>query len=420
MVVTLIKLWVCVERDDSNAYVPSSLQTSNHRKDAVVFLIEAGNIMSGSLKRVPAISLLMLLGACGGGGNADIADSGTATSRLLPTVYTSEGRILNSCSLDPRCSGVPTAPFFASVSMAPANGAALNGLVRLEVRGNEMANVELLPASGYAPKRGVFNITGDKTRAWLDLDTTTLPNGPLDVRISAFNVAAGQPGATEVTAMSARTWNISNAGPPPAAFTATVTAAPADGAIVSGIARLEVRGSGIANVELLPASGYAPKLGVFNVSADRTMAWLDFDTRSLTDGVRDVRISAYNVTEGQPDATEIVAMPARRWEWRNGAPFNATVTMAPTYGEIVSGIARLEVRGSAIQNVELLPASGYAPRLGVFNVSPDRTFAWLDFDTAGLPNGMLQARISAFNVAAGQANAIEIIAMPTRQWDLRH
>ncbi|KIF79787.1 hypothetical protein [Noviherbaspirillum autotrophicum] len=374
--------------------------------------------MLSTLKVFPAASLLMLLGACGGTGNPDAGPSGAL---LLPTTFTSEGRLLNTCSLDPRCSGVPTAPFFASTSMAPAEGAVLAGLVRLEVSGNDMANVELLPATGYTPQLGVFNLSGDKTRAWMDLDTTVLPNGPLNVRISAFNVPAGQAGATEIVAMPARTWNISNTAAPPASFVATLTAAPADGAIVSGTTRLEIRGSAIANAELLPASGYAPRLGVFNVSADKTLAWLDFDTRSLPDGVRDVRVSAFNVTDGQPNAREIVAMSARRWDFRNGsASFTASVTMAPVHGDIVSGATRLEVRGSDIMNVELLPANGYAPRLGVFTVSGDRKFAWLDFDTSALPNGVLEARISAFNVAAGQPNAKEIVAMPARQWNLRH
>lgn len=376
--------------------------------------------MPRDLKLIIAAGLIMLLGGCGGEGNTRIG--GTAT-KLLPTLFTPEGRTLNTCSLDPRCSGVPTAPFFANVSMAPADGAVLSGIVRLEVQGNEMANVELLPGNSDLPRLGVFNITGDHTRAWLDLDTTMQPNGPLNVRISAFNVAAGQPGAAEVIAMSARTWNINNPNPPPTAFTAAVTSAPADGAVVSGITRLEVHGSGMANVELLPATGYTPQLGVFNVSADRTTAWLDFDSRSLPDGNRNVRISAFNATQGQPTAKEIVAMPARHWNFNNGYPFTASVTMAPTHGAIVSGVTRLEVRGKGIKNVELLPAAGNTPRLGVFSlftISPDQTFAWLDFDTTPLPNGPLSVRISAFNVAAGQPGAKEIIAMPVREWELRH
>ncbi|WP_292931518.1 hypothetical protein [Noviherbaspirillum sp.] len=385
--------------------------------------------MSRSLTRrfqaISIIGLLMLITACGGGGDSSTANSGSVT-RLLPTIWTSEGRAVNSCVLSPSCSGNPYAPFFAAVSMAPANGATLSGVVRLEVQGNEMANIELLPANGYTPRLGVFNITGDRTFAWLDLDTTTVPNGPLSLRISAFNVPAGQPGANEIVAMPARTWTINNPSVPPTAFAATLTSAPADNAIVSGFTRLEVHGSGIANAELLPASGYAPRFAVFNVSADKTIAWLDFDSRSLPDGVTDVRISAFNVREGQPNATEIIAMPVRRWDLRNGTapppatPFVASVTIAPPHGAIVSGRTRLEVRGSGIRNVELLPATGYTPLLGTFNVSFDQTFAWLDLDTTTLPNGILEARISAFNVPAGQPGAVEIIAMPTRQWDLRH
>lgn len=111
-------------------------------------------------------------------------------------------------------------------------------------------------------------------------------------------------------------------------------------------------------------------------------------------------------------------VPRRHDRW-NGMPFTATVTMAPPHGAIVKGIVRLEVRGSGLANVELLPASGYVPRLGVFNVSADRTYAWLDFDTNRLPEGLLHARISAFNVPARQPGASEIIAMPARQWNLR-
>jgi hypothetical protein len=308
--------------------------------------------------------------------------------------------------------------------MAPAAGSVLSGIVRIEVTGYEMRNVELLPASGYLPRFGVFNITGDRTIAWLDLDTTKLPNGPLNVRISAFNVPAGQSGALEIVAMPARIWNISNTAPPAATFAATLTSAPADSTTVSGITRLEVRGSGIVNAELLPANGYAPRFGVFNVSADRSLAWLDFDTRSLPDGLANVRISVFNMTQGQPGATEIVAMPPRRWNVVNGnssaTPFTATVTLAPVNGEIVSGRTRLEVRGSGMRNVELLPAGGYMPRFGTFNMDFGGTFAWLEFDTASLPNGIFTARISVFNVASGQPNAREIVAMPARQWDVRH
>lgn len=366
--------------------------------------------------RLLRAAFIIFLSACGGNDNTAAANT---AATLLPTVFTSEGRALNSCGFHPVCSGNPHAPFFANVSLAPTDGATLSGIVRLEVSGNEMANVELLPAMSYAPKLGIFNISADKTRAWLDLDTTTMPNGSVHVRISAFNVPAGQAGV-EIITMPARIWNISNAGLPPAPFTAALTAAPVNGAVVNGITRLEVRGSGMANVELLPASGYMPKLGVFNVSTDRTLAWLDFDSRSLPDGIQDVKISAFNVTEGQPGAVEIVVMPSRRWELRNGVGFTASVTMAPLHGAMVSGVARLEVRGSGMENVELLPVEGYSPKYGKFIISADKTFAWLDWDSRILEGGPLPTRISAFNKPAGSSDAREIIAMPVREWTMNN
>jgi hypothetical protein len=369
---------------------------------------------SPDFRRRFALPLLIFLAACGGGRNENISASDGGTL-LLPTTFSSEGRLLSTCSINPACSDNPNAPFFANALMAPAEGATLNGIVRLEVSGNEMANVELLPANGYTPKLGIFNLTGDKTRAWLDLDTTELPNGSLNARISAFNVPAGQPGA-EIVAMRARTWTIGNATKPPTRFTAALVSAPDNGAAIRGTTRLEVRGSAIASVELLPAIGYAPKLAMFNVSADRTVAWLDFDSRSLPDGVRDVRISAFNVTQGQSGAVEIAVMPVRRWDFRNGFPFSASVTMAPLNGEHLSGSARLEVRGSGIENVELLPPEGYSPVYGRFSISADKTFAWLDWDTTMQANGALRVRLSAFNTPAGSLDAREIISMPVREW----
>lgn len=389
--------------------------------------------MSRCLKMVLVAAIATLVVACGGGSSGDggtiSSSSGAAsTPRLLPTVWTSEGRSFNSCLLNPVCSNNPYAPFFAQTWEAPPNGATVKGVVRIEVRGNLMKNVELLPGSGYTPRLGVFNITGDGALAWLDFDTTRLPNGPLKVRVSAFDVAAGQPGAREIVTMSERTWNINNATQPVSVLTAAVASAPMENATVSGIVHLEIRGSGIVNAELLPASGYTPRLGVFNVSADRTRAWLDFDTRSLPDGVQNVRVSAFNTTQGQPGATEIIAMPPRQWTVANGkagtAPFTAALTVAPPYGELLSGYVRLELRGNGLKNVELQSPSGQT--LGVFSISGyqagsgNDSFAYLDFDTSQLPNGLLDARIVAYDAPAGQANAREIVMMSPRQWDVLH
>lgn len=94
--------------------------------------------------------------------------------------------------------------------------------------------------------------------------------------------------------------------------------------------------------------------------------------------------------------------------------------MAPFDGSTLSSTVRLEVRGSSIENAELLPPDGSIPILGVFAVAADKTVASLDFDTRSLPNGTLRARISAFNRPAGSADATEVVAMPTRTWLLRN
>lgn len=310
--------------------------------------------------------------------------------------------------------------FNAQVTAAPANGASLTGNVRLEVTGTNLQNVELLPANGYTPRLGVFNISADKTFAWLDLNSRLVSGLAAGVRISAFNAPAGQP-ATEIVAMPARIWNISNPPSPTGGFTAVVDeTAPTDNVNVQGITRITVRGNRMANVELLPASGYLPRLGVFNVAPDGSSAWLDFDSRSLPDGLRSVRVSAFSSLPGQPGAFEEVAMQPRRWHFSNGATsaFTVTSTVAPLHGEIISGVVRFEVRGSGIRNAELLPPSGYLPRIATFNVNRDGTYAWLDLHTSALPTGPLNARVSIFNVDAGQPNAKEIIAVPARQWTI--
>lgn len=95
--------------------------------------------------------------------------------------------------------------------------------------------------------------------------------------------------------------------------------------------------------------------------------------------------------------------------------------MAPADGTTITtagNIVRLMVRGSSLGNVELLPAEGYAPTLGRFTISGEGTVATLDFNTRNLPNGVLRARIVAFDKPAGSADAREIVAMEARTWTL--
>ena len=382
-----------------------------------------------ALKRSAAILALALAGC--GGGDADMAagsNTGSNTgsgangaTKLLPTHITVDGRITSTCALNPFCSGNPYAPFTVWDDPAPPDGATLGGILRLQVRGIEIANVELLPGAGYLPRYGTFGLSRDKFVGWLDFDTRTLPNGPVTIRTSAFNVPAGQPGAIDWVAMSPRTWIINNPAIP-AGFTANLASAPANGANVSGTVRVELRGTGIANAELLPASGYTPRHSQFNVSADKTYAWIDFDTRALPDGPADLRISAFNVTPGQADAREIIAMPTRRWNVSNGnnGSFTARVTTAPMHDARVTGWITIEVHGTGIKNVELLPENGYLPIIGNFVESFDGTFAFLDLDTRTLPNGLQNVRVSAFNVPPGQAGAKEIVVLPTRRWNVQN
>ncbi|NEX64599.1 DUF4214 domain-containing protein [Noviherbaspirillum galbum] len=340
-----------------------------------------------------------------------------------------QARVLNDIQfgityIPPSMIPPPPGTFLAKVSIARPEGWPISGVVHLEVKGSAMSNVELLPATGYAPRYGVFAVSPDGTVASLDFDTRFLPNGPIALRISAFSRPPGDPAAIEIIAMPTRTWTIQNTpDPAPAVFQASLANAPQDGAILSGVVRMEVRGNAMENVELLPASGYTPRLGVFQVSPDKTYAWLDFNTANLPDGLLTARISAFNVPGGAPNAIESVVMPARTWQLRNGTGgtgpgigFSAVVTAAPQDNAPVRGIVRLEVRGTGMENVELLPAGSYAPRLGVFNISADKTYAWMDFNAAALPSGPIDVRISAFNRPAGQPGATEIVAMPSRRW----
>jgi hypothetical protein len=250
-------------------------------------------------------------------------------------------------------------------------------------------NVQLLPSEKTSPVYGVFNNLGglyfEGESGFLDLDTTKLPNGPLQVRIVAFDYTRDN---MEVVFMEPRTWHINNSSTP-ASLSANLSAAPANGATISGTRRLEVRGTGLANVELLPVTGYSPKLGVFNVSADRAYAWLDLDTRSFPDGAHNVRISAFNVTAGQSGAQEIVVMRNRQWNVRNVTDpnFTAQLLTAPIYGETVSGKIYFDVRGKGIENVEILSAHGYEPKYGKFDVYGTKAGAYCSL----IPRPCLQA-----------------------------
>jgi Domain of unknown function (DUF4214) len=446
-----------------------------------------------------AAVLVSFLAACGGGGSDSAPQPQSAMSTMLPTVYLPDGTVVNSCSLEPLCSGIYTFPGSYkdyTVTRSVTGYVVTSGqgvttplapqITRLHFDDGAIAlDIDGTAGQVYRLYQAAFNRQPDLPGIgfWINAMGTGMPF--LEVANAFYqspefkSIYGVNPTYSELVTRYYRNalrrepdpagfsfWvNLLTSGvltpaqvlvsfseslenkarvlgaiqfgivyipptlppppPPPGTFQARVTLAPPNGGFLAGTVRLEVRGAAMQNVELLPANGYAPRYGIFNLSPDRTVAALDLDTTALPNGPFDVRISAFNVPAGQPNAAEIIAMPARRWEIRNNAAPPAAVlavtsVTAPAADAVLSGTTRLEVRGSGLSNVELLPANSYTPRLGVFNVSADKTFAWMDFDPGTLPNGPLDVRISAFNVPAGQANAAEIVAMPPRRWQLMH
>src|SRR5690606_29375329 len=134
--------------------------------------------------------------------------------------------------------------------------------------------------------------------------------------------------------------------PPPAedpvAFAASVVQAPADGATIRGPIRLRVEGSGIRNVELLPAEGYAPLIARGVVTGDGIGAYIDRDSTVLEDGELTVRIAAFNARPGE-GGSEITAMPPRTWIVENSpleeAPTDVGVGVSATSGETEDRVA---------------------------------------------------------------------------------
>ena len=101
--------------------------------------------------------------------------------------------------------------------LAPQDGLVLVGTIRLEVRGTNIGNVELVPAGAIAPVVARFVVMPNRDLATLDLDTAQFPNGTMTASIVAYSAEAGQ-GGVMVEAMSARRWLLRN-DPPPSART---------------------------------------------------------------------------------------------------------------------------------------------------------------------------------------------------------
>lgn len=221
------------------------------------------------------IILLAFLAACGGGGEngsgtatgpdtnsgADPSPSpgGTPAPSPSPGPTPSPGTDTPPPDADPEPIPAPgdSGGFAAQIAVAPAANANVSGVIRLEIQGSGIRNAELLPATGYAPVYVRFTVASDGTRATADFDTRALPDGAVTLRISAFNTAPGEPGASEIVAMSSRTWIVSNGGaglPPPVAGADARFRAPY-GIAADGSGNLYVTDAGNNTIRRITADG---------------------------------------------------------------------------------------------------------------------------------------------------------------------
>ena len=156
------------------------------------------------------VALGVSMSACGGGSSGGAGSPQPDVGGIPPVV-------------EPGQNG-----FNASVTLAPADGAVLSGVVRLEVEGYGIRNAELLPAAEGRPY-ALFNVAADQSRAWVEFDTRTVANGAVQVVIEAYDQPPRTEGARVARAMQPRTWTIQNdpvSSPFPGAYPLSDDAAP--------------------------------------------------------------------------------------------------------------------------------------------------------------------------------------------------
>ncbi len=259
-----------------------------------------------------SIILCALLIACGGSSNDQIASQYTASD------------------FSTTAASVSIANFSAFATSVPSDGATVSGTVKIAVQGTGIKNAELVPANSYVPIYARATVSPNGEVAWLDFDSTKVGDGPIRVRVLAWDQPHGAAQVNEIVAMSPRTWNIKNGNPPTSPsgppqpptseFSVNRVFAPFAGSPIRGTVTLEVHGNNLQNVELLPSSRLVPILDRFSVDKTRKLARFELDTREFKDGPFDVRIVAWNQPAGSAQARNIVAMPARRWIVSNNTP----------------------------------------------------------------------------------------------------
>lgn len=158
-------------------------------------------------RRLTVSALSLALAACGGTeGTSQPTAANPNQGGTPPTAPTSAQTPAPSAEGTPTPTEAPASALFsATLSAAPEEGATIDSPTRIEVRGNGLENVELLPPDTYQPRLATFHINQDKTLAWLDFDGNGLPNGNLFARIVAFSTPPGENGQ-QIEVMAPRTW----------------------------------------------------------------------------------------------------------------------------------------------------------------------------------------------------------------------
>jgi hypothetical protein len=152
-----------------------------------------------------------LLTACGGGGGGNETAGTFANGTSVIDSSGASGAGAGGATASGSSAGA--ALRIDSVT-APADGVDVAGTLQLVINGSGLGNAELLPANNAQPLLGRFSVAPDGSRATLSFDTNQVPNGPLSVRIAAYDGSPGSSGITETAAMGARTWRFANAAAP--------------------------------------------------------------------------------------------------------------------------------------------------------------------------------------------------------------
>jgi len=292
--------------------------TAQGRVDAMLInrRVAAGSEFTAALNRAGLASAYRGNAAATAARNMLSSVTGTTDDRAIQAAIESTLNELRRAEASQGATPPVAAPqpsFTAAATVAPEDGATLSGVVRMEVRGSGIQNVELLPGTGYVPIHQRGTVSDDRTAAIIEFDTRSVPDGPLTVRIAAFSAAPGQ-GGSEITAMAARTWTIRNTSAPD--FSAVLSAAPwqGDRYPTDYTLTFAVNGTGLGNVELVSANDPNIVYGRFEISPDRTFARLRFQpiTSPIIYGSYHVRILAWDVPPGQ-SGRMIEVMPARTY-----------------------------------------------------------------------------------------------------------